>query len=1612
MKRGDLDQAKADLIEAAADLAAERSHAGDPDLARLLVEAYYRLVAPSDVIEREPIDLYGAAMNHWRLGQARVPGQAVVRVGTPTIGADGWHCGHTIIDIVTDDMPFIVDSVSMEVERLGYEVNLLVHPLVLVTRDDSNEQILSIVNRTDAAGQPGLAESWLHLEIEPISGEERRRLEVELYRVLSDVRATVDDWDPMLESVAALASELDQGVPGIGAIELADAVALLRWLPDYFTFIGYREYDLLDDPEGGPGTLRTRPDTGLGVLRQTEATATDLATVAPEVAARARDRRLLNLTTTNAVSTVHRSSPLDYVGVKRMDADGEPIGECRIVGLLNARAHAVSVEEIPVVATKVADVMEQSGFSPGSHDHNSLLAIIEGYPRDELFQISVDDLSRIALGILHLRDRREVKVFVRRDDFGRFYSCLVYVPRERHNTEVRLKIQEALLQAFGGDRATWSIEMGSSSLARLHVVVYTEPGNVADVDLDVLEQRITRLTRRWSDELERALTGELGDSVGAHLLHSYRAAFPAAYRDETLPETAVADVVCLDDLGEGELMVRLYRPLRGVGDGTRLKVYWSGEPISLSRVVPLLHDLGATVVDERPYEVEPADSGRRWIYDFGLLLPLVGDDLDRSLRERFEEAFVAAFEGRAESDGFAQLVVTAGMTWREVMLFRAYAKYTRQIGSRWSQRYLEDTLTRQGEIAARIIELFHLRFDPERRQDVAADELSALLLDLIEGVESLEEDQILRGFIELINATDRTNFYQRDPAGDPRASLALKLNPSRVEAMPRPSPDREIFVYSPFVEGVHLRAGAVARGGIRWSDRREDFRTEILGLMKAQTVKNAVIVPVGAKGGFVCKRLPLPDREATMREVEGCYDVFIGALLDLTDNLSDGDVVSAPDTVRRDADDVYLVVAADKGTAQFSDRANSIAQGRGFWLGDAFASGGSVGYDHKKMGITARGAWESAKRHFRDLAIDIQAEPITVVGIGDMSGDVFGNGLLASESLKLVAAFDHRHVFIDPSPDPAASYAERKRLFELQRSSWADYDEESISTGGGVFSRSAKSVELSDEIRELLEFAEPECTPSELISAILRAHVDLIWNGGIGTYVKSESETDVQVGDKANDEVRIDASELRCSVVVEGGNLGLTQRARIDFAIDGGLINTDAIDNSAGVDCSDHEVNIKILLDRLVVAGDLTEKQRDELLVGMTDEVARLVIADNYAQTQILSMSREQAPGMVDVHMRHLDWLESVAGLDREVECLPSDQQLVTRQVEGRGLTQPELAVMMAYTKRLLAEAVLLSDLPEEHAYDDLLLGYFPVPISERFATAIDSHPLRRELSATVITNRLVNRAGISMVHRLEEETSASISDIARAHAAAWRMYHLEERWEQVESLDGQIDPQLQLGMLLDIKRLAERATRWVVRYQPAPLRIDAVVATFEAPVREFLTLVPEVLAGPDHGEYMANFKRMSEAGVPEAVARDLASLSLAVVALDLADIATGSGRSVEDVAQLYFELDSELGLSWLRAEIIGLPRDDKWSSLARSALRDDFFRAHADLTRRLASVDSGVDAEGLVRRWSDHNSAPFGRLRNALVEVHRSDADDLARVSVALRELRNLSDQMQSPQH
>ena len=1617
--REEQEQAKEALIDAVVELALERTRELPPDRTERLLREYYRRAAPLDLVGADPADRYAAALRHWQLARHRMPGTTVVRVYDPAPVEDGWHTQHTVVDVVTDDMPFIVDSVVAELQRRGLTVHVLLHPVALVQRSADGEVV--DIHRAGNGGagleSPTPAsvlvcrESFVHVEVDRLADAAARdELDRAIRSVLDDVRAATADWSAMRDRAMALADELDRPVPpGVDADEWREAAAFLRWLvADNFTFLAFRSYDLVETTSGDE--LVSVAGSGLGLQRDAPSSVTPLAALSPSIARLARAPRVLNLTKTNAVSRVHRAVPSDYVGVKRFAPDGTVLGEDRFLGLYTARAYAAPLADVPVVRRSVAMVRERAGFLPGSHDASQLQQVLATLPRDELMQFSADELYETALGIVDLRDRRTVSLFVRREPYGRWLSCLVLVPRDRFSTDVRLKMQQVLLEVYRGTSCTFSTVIGDEPLARLHLQIRTTAGPDEELpDTGVVRARLERLTTSWMDRLRASLLEVLGEQQGLALFARYQHRLPGAYEDDVLPDAAVADLQALEDLGADDLAARLLQPLETPEGELRLRIYRSGSPVDLSAVLPLLHDLGARVLDERPYEIRDTDGPSRWIYDMGLAVP--GDVSDPERRRLVEDAFVAAWRTDVESDGFAGLVALAGLTWQEVEVVRACARYLRQIGTPFSPAYLEQALLRNPPIAAGLARLFALRFDPALvSQPGTPDELAAVrahLDALVDAVSSLDEDRILRSFRSVIEATVRTNHYRRDGSGGARrAALALKLDPSSVPEVPKPVPAHEIFVSSPRVEGVHLRMGRVARGGLRWSERREDYRTEILGLVKAQSVKNAVIVPVGAKGGFVCLRLPTgADRSTTMAHVAACYDEFVSALLDVTDDLVDGVAVPPEGVVRHDGDDPYLVVAADKGTAAFSDRANALATGRGFWLGDAFASGGSVGYDHKKLAITARGAWVSVQRHFRELGIDADRDPITVAGIGDMSGDVFGNGLLRSPHVRLVAAFDHRHVFLDPTPDPAASFAERRRLFDLPGSSWADYDAALLSPGGGVFARSLKSVHLTPEVRALLGVDAEVLTPVELIRAVLRAPVDLLWNGGIGTYVKAATERHADVGDRANDAVRVDGRDLRCRVVGEGGNLGFTQRGRIEYARSGGRINTDAIDNSGGVDCSDHEVNLKILLDGLVAAGELTRRHRDELLLSLADEVCDHVLADNDAQTGALSSALAQAPGMVDVHVRHMHWLEREAGLDRELEFLPRDDELVERGMHGEGLSRPELAVLLAYTKNRITAELVASDLPDDAAFSGDLAGYFPRPVRERFAARLAAHPLRRELVATVVTNRLVNRAGLSMAHRIAEQTSAPMAEIARAHTAAWRIYDLDEVWDAIEALDLEVASGVQTAMVLDVKRVAERATRWILRNRPAPVDVEAAVAELQGPVATLAGLLPSVALGADHERLTATAADLEAAGVPGTLAARVAGLQLADVALDLASTARRSGAPLEQVARVRFLLDDRLGLAWLRDRILELPRSDRWGSLARTALADDFRHETAAMTATvLTGGTPDADPEALVDAWLDGAAAGVARARAVLDDLRTAEVQDLARVSVALRELRQLA--------
>ncbi len=1318
---------------------------------------------------------------------------------------------------------------------------------------------------------------------------------------------------------------------------------------------------------------------------------------------------------------MHRPSYLDYIGVKKFDADGNVVGERRFLGLFSSAAYTESVRRVPVIRRKVEDVLERAGFSPNSHDGRDLLQILETYPRDELFQTPVDELRSIVTSVLYLQERRRLRLYLRQDEYGRYYSALVYLPRDRYTTAVRLRIIEILKEELGGisvDFTAWNTE---SILSRLHFVVRvpqgTELPELSDSDKDRIEARLVEAARSWEDAFAEALNAELGEERAAELLRRYAHAFPEGYKADHNPRAAVADLVHLEQLNAEEgkdFALSLYEPVGAAPEERRFKIYRTGDAISLSAVLPVLNRLGVEVVDERPYDLRCPDRSVAWIYDFGLRMPHSqngsGDYLADDARERFQDAFAATWTGKAENDGFNSLVLSAGLTWRQAMVLRAYAKYLRQAASTFSQDYMEDTLRNNVHTTRLLVSLFEARMSPDRQR--AGHEIVDALLEEVDAaldqVASLDEDRILRSFLTVIKATLRTNFFQEAAGGKPHDYVSMKFDPQAIPDLPAPRPAFEIWVYSPRVEGVHLRFGKVARGGLRWSDRREDFRTEILGLVKAQMVKNTVIVPVGAKGGFVAKQLPDPsiDRDAWLAEGVASYKTFISALLDITDNMVAGEVVPPADVVRHDEDDTYLVVAADKGTATFSDIANGVAEKYNFWLGDAFASGGSAGYDHKGMGITARGAWESVKRHFRELGVDTQTEDFTVVGIGDMSGDVFGNGMLLSEHIRLVAAFDHRHIFIDPNPDAATSYAERRRLFELPRSSWEDYNKELLSAGGGIFPRTAKAIPVNAHIRQALgiEAKVTKLTPADLMKAIFQAPVDLLWNGGIGTYVKSSAESNADVGDKANDAIRVDGKDLRVKVVGEGGNLGLTQLGRIEFALHGGRINTDAIDNSAGVDTSDHEVNIKILLNGLVADGDMTVKQRNKLLAEMTDEVGHLVLRNNYAQNTAIANALAQSGSMLHAQQRFMKHLVREGHLNRALEFLPADRQIRERLAQGQGLTGPETAVLMAYTKITVAEELLHTSLPDDPYLSTLLHAYFPTELREQFPEHLVSHPLRREITTTVLVNDTVNTGGTTYLHRLREETGASLEEIVRAQTAARAIFRQSPVWDRVEALDNRVEADVQTRIRLHSRRLVERGTRWLLNNRPQPLELAETVDFFADRVEQVWGQLPNLLRGADLEWYQKIFDELTGVGVPEELATRVAGFSSAFPTLDIVSVADRMDREPLDVAEVYYDLADRLRITQLMDRIIDLPRADRWQSMARAAIREDLYAAHSALTADVLAVGNGTSTpEQRYKAWEQKNAAILGRARTTLEEIQGSDAFDLANLSVAMRTMRTL---------
>ncbi|WP_435768955.1 NAD-glutamate dehydrogenase [Nocardioides sp. SYSU DS0651] len=1633
------------IFEQAAAAAGPPKGSGGPprESLRELLPAYYRHVATEDLAARSAIDVYGAFASHHHLAHRRTAGDAKVRVFTPTVAEHGWSAaGHSVVEVVVEDMPFLVDSLTMELARQVHDVHVVVHPTFDVRRDEAGRltSVEPVVSGSAAPAEGAVRESWMHIETGRLSGtgaDDPDQVAVEIRRVLADVRAAVDDWSHMQTRVQEIVKGLHDDPPPLDAEEVRQAGALLAWLADeHFTFLGYREY-LLDTVEDGSGTedvLRPVPGSGLGILREKPGQAAEsvaFSRLPKAVQAKAREKQLLVLAKANSRATVHRPAYLDYVGVKTFGPDGQVVGERRFLGLLSSAAYTESLLRIPLLREKVDEVMRRSGLDPQSHDGSALLDTLETYPRDELFHTPVDELAPIAEAAMRARERRAVRLFIRRDTYGRYLSVLVYLPRDRYNTGVRQKFVRILTEQIGRGRVgpesvEFNVSINESTTARVHLVVRLPKGELIPDDIDTadLERRLVDASRSWQEDFLQAVLAEYGEETGALLGRRYLDAFPEAYKEDFSPRTAAVDLGRVEGIeGDSGLDQSLYADLDAEEGEARLKLYRIGDPLSLSTVLPMLSSMGVEVVDERPYGLTGLPRTTH-VYDFGLRY---SGALPEHARELFSDALRAMWDGFTETDGFNRLVLRAELTWRQAMLLRAYAKYMKQGNSPFAVDSIEQALVDNVDLARLLVQLFETRFDPDaadgraEREERIVDRVRTALDDVV----SLDHDRILRSYLTHIQATLRTNYFQHgddDPDSGRRHHkpyLSLKLEPSAIPDLPEPRPRFEIFVYSPRVEGVHLRFGAVARGGLRWSDRRDDFRTEILGLVKAQMVKNTVIVPVGAKGGFYAKQLPDPaDREAWLAEGIACYTTFIRGLLDVTDNLvgeGSRDTVPPPRVVRHDGDDAYLVVAADKGTATFSDIANGVAADYRFWLGDAFASGGSVGYDHKAMGITARGAWVSVRRHFREMGVDCQAEDITVVGVGDMSGDVFGNGMLCSEHIRLVAAFDHRDIFLDPEPDAAASYVERRRLFELPRSSWRDYDKSLISEGGGVFPRSAKSIPVSRQVRASLGIAGhvERMTPAELMRAILLAPVDLLWNGGIGTYVKASTESHGDAGDKANDAIRVDGGDLRVRCVGEGGNLGFTQRGRIEYAVNGGRINTDFIDNSAGVDTSDHEVNLKILLDRVVADGDLTRKQRNTLLASMTDEVAELVLRDNYEQNLALANAAKNAPSLLHVHEQWMRDLAAQGLLDRHLEALPDTKEVRRRLEAGGALTQPELAVLMAYTKIVLAEELLASDLPEDPYLTLDLESYFPQPVQDGFRRQIGEHPLRREIIVTQVVNDLVNGAGMTYWPRLAGETGASAAELTRANFVAREIFGSLPLRNELAQFDNVLDASVQTRMRVEMRTLVERASRWLLTNRRPPLDSQATVDLFAGPVQDTMLELPDLLTGAELEAYERRRRWLLSQDVPEDLATRVASYDVAYALLNVVEIANREELPPSEVARVHFALGERLGLSVLQQRIVDLPRADQWQTMARASLRDDLHSVHAQLTGQVlrdTSADAGDGGEdprdAAVRRvaaWEEQAGGVVDNAVGALRAVCEEEPADLAKVSVGLRVVRGL---------
>jgi glutamate dehydrogenase len=1587
-------------INSVCELINKRQNKTQSGVMQQFARLYYAESIPQELLQFDTENLYGAIASLWDSAKQRQPQEVKICAYNPNHEQDQWQADHTIIDIVCDDKAFLVSSITNALVHLGHTIHITTHPVVAMERDAKGNatSITPFTGKADAAN----LEAVMRFEVDQENDSKVIALIVStLTNIISDVGLVVDDWQPMREKLAAIIETFKGQKLPVAAEDLAENIAFLRWVVNnHFTFIGYRSYSLSKDTHTGLCELTPQPGSGLGSFRDDNCSARSLlpTTLSQYHSDLALMPDMLVMTKSTSRSTVHRPVNFDYLGLKRFDSKGNVIGEDRFFGLYSSAAYTARIDEIPLLRRKAQDLRERIQLLPNSHKGKALQHVLNHYPRDEMLQASVDELYPIIRGVIETQERHHLRLFLRLDTFGRFATALVYVPRERFNTQFRIKMQDILMREFNGTSIDFNVMFSDQALARVQLTVHGRDIHNTPYDIDDIEQQMRDAMLAWSDHLLFALNTKQGEAKGSKLFKQYGHAFPLAYQENFSAQVAVMDLMRLHKISpERPLSTYLYRSLHQNDQSLSFKVFGHGQAKALSDVLPILERMGVKVINAHPYSIKSDAGLDQWIIDFEIEIDAQVNLDGADVKERFQDAFGQIYSGRVDNDRFNSLVLAANLSWQQVILIRAISSYLHQIQVPFSQTYMQSTLLRNASISHTLVRLFEARFDPQQKQ--SEETISKLQEDIslaLEQVSNLDEDRIVKYFLATIMAMLRTNYYQTDADGNHHEYLSCKLDPSQIPGVPLPLPMYEIFIYSTWVEGVHLRGGKIARGGLRWSDRKEDYRTEVLGLMKAQMVKNAVIVPLGAKGGFVCKQLPqTQDREVLMAEVIRSYSTFIQALLDVTDNMVDKLVVPPKQVVRYDDDDPYLVVAADKGTATFSDLANAISEKNNFWLDDAFASGGANGYDHKKMGITARGAWESVKRLFVEQGRDCQSQDFTAVGVGDMAGDVFGNGMLLSRHICLQAAFNHMHIFIDPTPNAAKSYIERQRLFDLPRSSWSDYSNKLISKGGGIFERAAKSIKLTPQMQTMLNTDAKKMTPNELIHGLLKMPVDLFWNGGIGTYVKASSESNSDIGDPANDNLRVNGDELGAKVVGEGGNLGFSQHGRIEFAQAGGYINTDAIDNSAGVDSSDHEVNIKILLSQLVDAGDMTMKQRNSLLASMTDEVGDLVLNHNYHQSLVLSIAQDQACSHLSDHKRLIHSLEKQGRLNRALEGLPDDANMDERARVQAGLTRPEIAVLLAYSKMRLFDELMAADIGSDAYLASSLEHYFPKVLSKKYPAAMANHQLRSEIVATHVTNQIGNRMGSTFCNYLQEEMGAQVGDIARAFTAACDIVDAQSLWQELDRVTLTLDYNMSLALHKNIQTLLEDLTLWLLSSHQGAA-IQTMVDMYQQPMADYCAQLPDLLPKAAAQRIKTHAQKLSKGGLDSEISQRLSQLEFLYHGLDVTQVANQCGTKVAATAQTWYGLYARFQGDWLNQAIANLPSQDPWQRKARASLKQEFEVSLAQLTQAVMSNQKG-------QTWEQRNQDLIQRCLSLFSELQSNANINLAMLSVAVREIAKL---------